>query len=701
MDARKNSWLSRMGIVILAAVLMELISIAQYERIRKVMQEEMTIRSRVVMGSRANLIQHTLEITEVAMQENLYDIRRSMAHPDSLFPAMVRLIDGNPQFRGGCLALAPYYYPSMGRLFEPYASKDQDGKITLQQLGGPDHDYTQNEEYLWVLEHRTPSWTDPYFYGPDSLSFSTYSYPIMDAKGDVIAVCGMDIDLSWLGDTLNMRQPFPSSFCLLLTQEGELVAGPSESHIPKADVHKVVEFMNGRLQEQDLGDYRVRIRDLIKDPYWKLVQAYKMDEVYARMRRLRRMQMLFILLGLAILTFLIERYAHNEKRLRKASEEQARLSGELAVAGRIQQEMLPKTFPPFIYASLEPAREVGGDLFDFFVRDGKLFFCIGDVSGKGAPSAMLMSVAHSLFRMLLQKEENPSWILQTMNRELCRGNDTNMFLTFLLGCLDLYSGELRFANAGHDKPFVITDSVDQLPTKSNLPLGIYPDIRFEQQSCTLSPGTTLLLYTDGLTESKNPDRELFMRSGVISVIQDLLQSGELAPQKLVSSLSQAAHRFTGTAPQSDDLTMMAIRFEPGETLREQIQLVNQLDEVNRLSPFVKEYLAKLPISAKTAAGLRLALEEAVVNVLNYAYPAGEEGTVQILADSNLREVRFTIIDSGVPFDPTTVLEADITLDAQSRPIGGLGVLLTRKLTDSISYNRRDGKNVLTLTKTIV
>ena len=168
----------------------------------------------------------------------------------------------------------------------------------------------------------------------------------------------------------------------------------------------------------------------------------------------------------------------------------------------------------------------------------------------------------------------------------------------------------------------------------------------------------------------------------------------------MDALSNAAHLFAGDAPQSDDLTLLAIHFAPDDTVREQITLTNDVADVDGLTAFVKDYCARLEMDGKTTAGIRLALEETVVNVMNYAYPEGETGTIQILADSNHREVRFTVIDSGKPFDPTTVLEADTTLDAMNRPIGGLGVLLTRKLMDSVSYCRYDEKNILSLTKTI-
>lgn len=696
-----KSWMSRVGIVVIAAVMVEIISIVQYQRLRNIMQQELMIRSHVVVGAMADEIQHALELVETTMRENLWDVKRSVVHPDSIFLATARLIDDNPHVVGGCIAFSPGYYSSMGRLYEPYASKQMDGAITIMDIAGPGHDYTQNEEFQKVLENKQPSWTEPYTYGPDSLKFTTYSYPILDKQDRVVAICGLDVDLSWLGDTLNARQPFPSSFGLLLTQDGKLVAGPLENRTSRAEVQQAVDILNGVLPQSANPSLSFTQTSLKKDPHWQLVQVYKTDEVYAKMRRMRTRQMFLILLGLAILAFMIERYARNEKKLRTASEEQARISSELAVARSIQSEMLPKSFPSFVYGSLEPAREVGGDLYDFYERDGKLFFCIGDVSGKGVPSAMLMSVAHSLFRVLSRKEELPSRILEGMNRELCCGNDSNMFVTFFLGCLDLYTGKLHYANAGHDKPFLLEGSVAMVPTKSNFPLGVFPDTEFEGQELVLSPGSMLLLYTDGLTEAKSFSHEAFGRPRVQEVLKAAVAGSHTTPETLIQALNTAVHGFVGEAPQSDDLTMLAVCFAPGELVREQIVLENNVEQVDQLGQFVKAFCARLELDRKSASGLRLALEETVVNVINYAYPKGEKGSVTVYADSNRKEVRFTIVDAGVPFDPTAVLSADTTLDVQNRPIGGLGILLTRKLMDSVSYCRKGDKNVLTLTKIIL
>jgi serine phosphatase RsbU (regulator of sigma subunit)/anti-sigma regulatory factor (Ser/Thr protein kinase) len=571
----------------------------------------------------------------------------------------------------------------------------------LEQIAGPDHDYTKNNAYQRVAASLNPEWSDPYYFGADSIRLATYSFPVFDDADSLAAVCGLDIDLSWLGDTLNSRHRFKSTYGLLLTKEGELVAGPPESKVPETEVDLIVDIINGKAPESMVKGKLIRTTHLNRPPYWQLARVYSTEEVFARIRRIRLQNLLMVLLGLAILAFMINRYARNEKRLRETTAEQARIAGELEVARKIQQEMLPRTRVDGVYGTLEPALEVGGDLYDYYIRDGKLFFCIGDVSGKGVPSAMLMSVIHSLFRTISAKMESPSFILRALNENLCRDNESNMFVTFFAGCLDLYTGKLHFANAGHDKPFLITQSASVLPVKANLPLGVFPGTAFEEQECTLSPGDALLLYTDGLTEAKDQNRKNFGRDRVRELLDGCIADAGMTPEKTVQSLSQAAHSYSGQAPQSDDLTMLLVKYEPGELLQDRITLSNDTADVERLSAFVKDFCGRLKLDHKAASSLRLALEESVVNAMNYAYPAGETGEITVYADSNRREVRFTVVDSGWPFDPTTVLSADTTLDAQNRPIGGLGIHLTRKLMDSVSYCRKGAMNVSTLTKSII
>ena len=250
--------------------------------------------------------------------------------------------------------------------------------------------------------------------------------------------------------------------------------------------------------------------------------------------------------------------------LAAVTQSQGRIEGELQAARQIQTSMLPKTFPPFpdlrnvaIYGRLSPAKEVGGDLYDFVVQGNKVFFCIGDVSGKGVPASLLMVVARSLFRNLSATHSSPSDIVSILNETLSENNSTEMFVTFFAGVLDLSDGELRFCNAGHNPPVWLGENVDFLAVKPNLPLGIMPGWEFEEQQIKLAPGESLFLYTDGLSEAENPEHQLFGDDMVLTVARRVCRQ-DVCSQ--IEAMTDAVTSHAAGASQSDDLTMMSVQF---------------------------------------------------------------------------------------------------------------------------------------------
>ena len=249
------------------------------------------------------------------------------------------------------------------------------------------------------------------------------------------------------------------------------------------------------------------------------------------------------------------------EELKESTTAKASIESELNVAHSIQMSMLPKTFPAFpdredieLFASLTPAKAVGGDLYDFFIRDEKLFFCIGDVSGKGVPASLVMAVSRTLFRNIATHTAEPSHIVETMNMNICKGNDNCMFVTLFVGVLDLQTGLLRYCNAGHEAPYVQTAL---LPCNSNLPVGVMPDLKYSEQETKIAPDMTLFFYTDGLTEAENASREQFGRQRIDEVIKAFKGS----PQELIETMISAVHQFVGDTEQSDDLTLLAFKLK--------------------------------------------------------------------------------------------------------------------------------------------
>ena len=399
------------------------------------------------------------------------------------------------------------------------------------------------------------------------------------------------------------------------------------------------------------------------------------------------------------------------EELKETTAQKASIESDLRIASGIQMGMLPKKFPTRddrddvqLFASLTPAKEVGGDLFDFYFRDEKLFFCIGDVSGKGVPASLFMAVTRSTFRTVSVHESMPDRIVTTMNKTIADMNKTFMFVTLFVGVLDLPTGRLRYCNAGHDAPLLVGAGVGELPCDSNIPVGFRPEWKFSLQETQIFTGTTIFLFTDGLTEAMDANKTLFQMKRVNDVASRALANQQQEPHQLIAQMTEAVHQFVGNAEQSDDLTMMAIQYirqQSDVQMRKSIVLPNDTQEVPRLNAFVEEVCQTVGFDEIVTMQIKVAVEEAVVNVMKYAYLPGQHSDVTIEAASNDMRLKFTIIDSGKPFDPTVQAAVDTTLSAKERKIGGLGIHIMRQNMDSINYERMDNLNVLTLRKKII
>ena len=251
------------------------------------------------------------------------------------------------------------------------------------------------------------------------------------------------------------------------------------------------------------------------------------------------------------------------EELKSTTMAKASIENELKIAHSIQMSMLPKTYPAYpdrhdidIYGQVMPAKAVGGDLYDFFIRDEKLFFCIGDVSGKGVPASLVMAVSRSLFRNTAAHTVEPQLMVKGINESLSERNETNMFVTLFVGVLDLQTFTLDYCNAGHDSPVMIADGeATMLPCDSNIPAGVMSGWEFTRQQTQMTAGSTIFLYTDGLNEAEDSRHQQF---GMTRLVQTA-KTTEDAPQQLIASMTEAVRQFVGQAEQSDDLTMLAIK----------------------------------------------------------------------------------------------------------------------------------------------
>ncbi len=404
-------------------------------------------------------------------------------------------------------------------------------------------------------------------------------------------------------------------------------------------------------------------------------------------------------LGMGIFAFII----HNLMRERETQRTKELIESELSVAREIQMSIVPKIFPPFperseldIFAVLEPAKEVGGDLYDFFILDkNHLCFTIGDVSGKGVPASLYMAVTKTLIKAKADVMLEPAEILHQVNKELCEDNDSGMFVTVFLGILNISSGELVYSNGGHNIPYLYREDgeVEVLPKLPGMALGVVEDFGYTSAGLKLQPGESLVMYTDGVTEAMNPSGEFLKEDRLENILRGMKVK---TAQEEVQHILQNTQKFMNGAGQADDITLLVVKYKGSK--RFEYRLKNRLKEIEPLAKALEGFAAVHNLPAQSVFQINLSLDELLTNTISYGFPDG--GDHEIVVEAVLQEdgLVITTRDDGLPFNPLERTEPDISQDIEERPIGGLGIHLVRSTMDEIEYRWETGENVLTMKK---
>ncbi|MCR5130229.1 MAG: SpoIIE family protein phosphatase [Prevotella sp.] len=677
----------------------------------------------------ASLKIHTIVSSmELALKNNVWAVPM---HSDSLFATeelIHHVVNENLHVMGCGIAYVPE--ENGGEKIGSFAYDVVEDSISDITMSRMEYDYTQREWYQGVLKSGNAYWADPYVGLTTKRLSTSYSMPVFDYDGHITAVMFIDVSLDWLNRVINDDVSSLKTSNILVSHSGEILVSPvdsltntkevalailgnTEDTLAQSLTQRILSGESGNLtiyndQKEKLYLYYAPLDDRVG---WSMAITTKDSDVYGDLRRLGRNMFLMVTGGLALLGFILLAVARQTKRIQEIKSEKERIGGELQVARSIQQSMIPKKYPPYperddieIFGLLEPAKEVGGDLFDFHIRDEKLFFCIGDVSGKGIPASLVMAVTRSQFRTATSHESNPTRIVEMINETITETNESLMFVTCFVGVLDLPTGRLRYCNAGHDAPIIVPEKGEPtlLPVISNIPMGVIRDYKYEGQEIRIQPHSIVFSFTDGLTEAEDINHGQFGEERILKVATSNCR--EQDPEKFIGLMRQSMMQFVDGAEQSDDLTMLALSYTREAStilLKRSLVLPNDVKTVPQLNEFVDGITEELGMSMEDNANMNLAMEEAVVNVMKYAYPTGTVGNIKIDAEASDRRLKFIITDNGSPFDPTAIEKADVSLSAEDRPIGGLGIFLVRQLMDSINYERVDGCNVLTLRKNLV
>ena len=396
--------------------------------------------------------------------------------------------------------------------------------------------------------------------------------------------------------------------------------------------------------------------------------------------------------------------------LKKTTAAKERIESELKIAHDIQMSLVPKIFPPFpdreefdLYATLVPAREVGGDFYDFFFLDkDRLCLAIGDVSGKGVPASLFMAVTKTLFKATSAGNDHPDQILGRLNDELCKDNTTCMFVTFFGAILDIQTGQMEYSNAGHNLPYKLShEQAKQLETTEGTVVGAFEGANFEKNTIALEPGDWIIFYTDGVTEAMNAQKELFSECRLEQFLASL--DSNISAEELTRRLASEVREFSAGTEQSDDMTILVLRYwGNGNHAQSKVtlDLRNDLSELTKLNHTLTGFVRGHSLPEAVLFDMKLALEEIITNAICHNFTDDLEHRITVSIALQQQVLSAEVEDDGPAFNPLEITPPDTTLPLEERPVGGLGIHLVRTLMDEVAYRRQNGTNVLVLKKEI-
>ncbi len=407
-----------------------------------------------------------------------------------------------------------------------------------------------NERWFDLQSINDSRWSVPYnVKGFHSLI--NFTVPLRKgSNGPIYAILGSEVSLLWVAEIVSGMKPDTICEIAIISSDGEYLYQSGNKHLHYRGGKRVYTKETPQLGWTVVFTYPNRALKNIVMPY--ILRTFLLGAF------------LIVILILSLL-FCIKFVAHPYmEKFRETTQARATMEEELQIASSIQLGMLPKGIPDLkqhaidLNAVLLPAKQIGGDLYDFVLRDDKLFFCIGDVSGKGIPAALFMSEVRSLFHTLSYRLNDPAEIVRGINLTRSDNNEQCMFCTLFMGVLDLRSHALSFCNAGHNLPIIITeDTAEWLPFESDRLLGVFSETIYQTNHYQLRPGSGLFLYTDGVTEAQNKENKMLGEDATLSTSMKL--GNHLTAQKFTDGMLDAILHFTTDTEQSDDITMMYIK----------------------------------------------------------------------------------------------------------------------------------------------
>lgn len=508
---------------------------------------------------------------------------------DIICNLLQRFVESNQEVYGIAIAYNPDIIPGHEQGFAPYVHRNGDVTESTNLLC-EGRQYLTSSWYQLACNADKGNWTKP-FKDNDGGLLACFTYPLRDKQGNSLGVIAVDLQMEGFTKKLVSEIcPFDSAEFMILDQDLDFITHPDNNLIltPLEEMASQRAREHGCEQNESLI---VRMKHKITgyDTYadetiyegmmfyapvsragWTVALSISKAAVFENSRNMAWNMFLFCMAGTLLMVGCM---GWVFSKIRKVVETKAGIESELSLAHEIQMAMVNKVYPAYperqdidIYASLIPAKDVGGDLYDFALKGDILHFCVGDVSGKGVPASLFMTICRTLYRSNIDRETSPAKIAEALNRSVAADNKKNMFITMYICALNLKTEELTVCNCGHNLPLISTSGesiryLQQPPT--NIPIGVVEDFRYKEFSTRVQPGSIMVLYTDGITEAENNTHSLFGEDRLLNEANALSQSTEA--QWDVKHILAAVRSYSEGCQQSDDITLLSIHYNGKQT----------------------------------------------------------------------------------------------------------------------------------------
>lgn len=676
---------------------------------------------------------------------------------DNIASVMVKEFFNQSRFlSGGGIWFKPYVIDIEKQLTSFYAFKNKDNQVVLDRNYGYADKAWYLEIVSELAKKRTPKWSKPYYEKQDMENIlTTVGVGIYDEEDNLLGISTIDWEINSIIKTLYSMKPTENSFALLADTAKDFVIVSTDNLMPNANMFggslKNIPWYNGNISNINRFTYH---EDVYLSYSKKLSNGMLLiinipeDELFYEIRAQRLIMMFFLILSvffiIAIMYYalsksinkpiyelmhFIQKLSHgnieetieieqplefaklaktfnqmvnNLKKhianIQDFTQKKEKAEAEMLIAQQIQSSFLPTPYYPNsrrfnIYAIMDPAREVGGDFYDFFhISKDKFAFLIADVSGKGIPAALFMMASKTMMQNILSENKPIEETIAKINTRILENNPYGFFVTALIGIMDLPSGKTTIINCGHNIPLIKRNigKYEFIDLPSNIALGATTNFDYQIYETTFNAGDVIFLYTDGLAEALNKKRELFTQKRIVKALNKIDTTN---PETILSKINKDVAEFSGGALQNDDLTMLALRYN-GDVQKEEISILADKKSYLILPNWLKETCKILNLDEKNTNKIYMITEESFVNIVSYAYKT-KKGMVKINIEKNKENIKLSFTNSGVKFNPLDIPEPDIDKNINEREIGGLGIYIAKKMSDNVLYQYKKGKNILT------